>query len=46
MTTFTSAHTPDSPMTFSRPQFDWDAIRKCFAPVLDNDEPTSEPNEP
>jgi hypothetical protein len=45
MTTPTSAHTPDFQMTFSRPQFDWEEIRKFFAPLLD-DEPTSEPDDP
>ena len=42
----TSPHT-DFPMTFSRPQFDWEEIREFFAPVLDDDEPpTSEPPSP
>jgi hypothetical protein len=45
MSNRTSPHTPDIQMTFSRPQFSEEEVRKFFAPVLD-DEPTSEPDEP
>jgi hypothetical protein len=37
----TSPNTPDFQMTFSRPQFSEEEIRKFFAPVLDDDEPRS-----
>lgn len=42
----TSPNTPDVQLTFSRPPFDWEDIRKFFAPVLDDDQPTNDPNEP
>ena len=42
----TSPNTPDVQMTFSRPPFSEEEVRKFFAPVLDDDEPTSDPDEP
>jgi hypothetical protein len=41
-----SPNTPDFQTTFSRPQFSEEEVRKFFAPVLDDDEPMSEPDEP
>jgi hypothetical protein len=43
----TSSNTPDFQLTFSRPPFAEEEVRKCFAPVLDDEEPpTTKPDEP
>jgi hypothetical protein len=41
----TSPNTPDFQITF-RPLLSEEEVRKFFAPVLDDEPPTSEPDEP
>ena len=41
----TSPNTPDVQLTFSRPPFSEEEVRKFFVPVLDDDEPTSDPDD-